>query len=95
MRYTDDFIYYLDISVCKNDVDPQHTAGILKKSAVDTTSKVFRTLSITSVMSLNRFSVKPRDVTSVATPCYLTSGKTSLLSNVRLNAENMHHMAPV
>ena len=61
-----------------------------KRSAVDSTSKVFRTLSITSVMSVNRFSVKPHDVTSVATPCHhLTSGKTSLLSNVRLNVENM------
>ena len=41
-----------------------------KRSAVDSTSKVFRTLSITSVMSVNRFSVKPHDVTSVAAPCH-------------------------
>ena len=41
-----------------------------KRSAVDSTSKAFRTLSITSVMSVNRFSVKPHDVTSVAAPCH-------------------------
>ena len=75
------------VSVCKNEVDPKHTAGILKQSAVVSTSKVFRTLSITSVMSLNRFSVKPHDVTSVAGPCHQD------LSFVicKAQCENMHH----